>query len=486
MPLQPVAFSTYPHSVPLFANGVRLVNCYSERAEGPAKRPFLLVGCPGMKEFAAPSAASGLEVRGFHWLDFNSTLYAVIGSFLFSIASDGSAAEVASGLAGTGPVTFVSDSDQMVIVTTPGTDDYLWTAAGGLSQLTGENMQDWRDAAFLDGRAVFVPHDNAGRFWWTEVEQLATIEDANFANAESSADSLTRMLEVDRLLWMLGPQSAEPFYSTGDDAAPFRRHADRIDPVGIAAADSAAVLHERGFFLAHSRKLGLHVAMIAGSRIRRVSTNALDEILETVTTSDALGFAYGVRGHLWYFLVLPTAGRTFAFDAAMGLDPPIWHERQSGVQEVAAWNARHAIVAHGKVLVGGNGDGKIYELDYDTRTDAGEDRLTMFPAEMRSSGERWNRLDRLQVDLTTGRGPAGAEADGDPEPVIVMQLSRDGGERWGRERWKKLGHAGKPKKSVVWRGCGRFLNCVARFKMTDAVPRQIVRVHANGEPGRFG
>lgn len=494
MPAQPIAFSTYPHSTPLFARGVRLVNYYAERAEGPARAPFMLMGCPGMKEFSdvtTVEATAGLECRGFHWLDSEETLYTMIGNFLFTIAADGTPAKASAvNVAGSGPVSMVSDSDQMLIITTPGTDDYLWDGTN-LSQLTGANIQDWRDAAFLDGYAVVVPNDPAlaGRFWFTEVNQLATVGADNFANAESSSDSLQRVLEVNRLLWMLGPESAEAFYSTGESDAPFVRHNDMIEKVGIAAASSAAVLDDKAFFLAHSRKRGIHVRMIDGDRTVRVSTNALDRILGGATISDARGFAYGEEGHEWYFLVLPSAGtrgRTFAFDAALGLDPPIWHERQSGVKLEAAWDARQAIYAHGKVLVGHKNDGKIYELDYDTHTDAGEKRMAMFTAEMRSSGERWNRLDRIRVDGRTGEAPLGAEEDGDPAPQIVRQLSKNGGRNWGRERWKSLRYAGDYGRIAAWRGGGRFKTCLARFRTTDAVPREITAVYANGTPGRFG
>ncbi len=218
--------------------------------------------------------------------------------------------------------------------------------------------------------------------------------------------------------------------------------------------------------------------MVQGSSVQRISNNAIDRILGENTYSDAIGFAYSQEGHDFYNLVLPTAKRTFSYDVPVNA----WHERQSGVKEVAAWDARQCIVAHDKVLVGHVSDGKIYELDFDTHTDAGKKRLAMFPSEMQSSGEYLNRLDQILLDMEVGVGASGATV----EPQIIMELSKDGGKTWGPERWRGIGFSGDYDRTVKWTGCGAFRHCIARFKITDAVSRKIVKVHALGEPGRPG
>lgn len=476
MPQQPFTLSTYPHAVPLFASGRRLVNYYAERAEGQARDQYLLVGCPGMKQFSDTGAA-GSPCRGFVW--WNSVLYAVVGATLFSITSAGTASSI-GGISGSNPVSFAGDNNELLIITDG--DDYIFDGTT-LSQYTGDNIVDFSDAEFLDGRAV-LPQASpsiAGRFSWTDVNALSTVSSDSFANAESSPDPLYRVLKVGRLLWMLGESTVEPWYSTADTPA-FARHGDIVKEIGIGALYSRASLPasegspDRGFFLGLSKKSKPSVYVIEGAAVRRISTNALDRILGANTYSDAVGFTYSQDGHDFYCLVLPTAKRTFVYDATLGF----WHERQSGVQEVAAWDARHAIVAHDKVLVGHKSDGKIYELDFATHTDAGSKRLAMFTAELASSGETWNRLDSVLVQLDVGVGTAGATV----EPQIMMAISTDGGQTFGDEDWRGIGFSADWGRIAKWDGLGPFQQALLKFKITDAVKRNIVKVFARGAQGR--
>lgn len=473
MPLAELTLSTYPHGTPLFGSGRRVVNLYAEKAEGQSRQPYTLIGCPGMKSFASPSGTGSLEIRGF--TEFSDTIYAVIGSFLFSVASGGTATQVASGIAGTGRVSMASDNNELVIITNG--SDYIFDGTD-ISQFTGANVVDWADVDYIDGRAVYVQAspDIPGRFSWSDVNALTTVGANSFANAESEPDALKRVKVIDRVVWLFGVNTLEPWFATGESTV-FARDSDGIEEYGLGADDSVAELNERGFFLAVSRRARSHVRMIAGERSHRISNNAIDAIIDSGTYSDAIGFAYSRRGHDFYCLVLPTLKRCFVYDVTTGF----WHERQSGTDIVAGWDARYSIVAHDKVLVGGNKDGKIYELDFDTHTDAGNKRMAMFTARLPSSGEYWNRLDKVLLDMTVGVGAAGASV----EPQIVMQKSTDGGQTWGDERWRGIGFSGDYDRQVKWHGCGRFRHMDLRFRITDSVAREIVAVHASGRPGRM-
>lgn len=493
MPLAELTYSTYPHGKPLFAGKRRLVNLCAEKAEGQARQPFVLKDPGGMKEFSdltSVADTAGLDCRGFH--KFLDTEYVVVGSFLLSYASDGTPTFAASGIAGTGPVTMVSDYDQMLIITAPGTDDYLWDGTN-LSQLTGANIVDWRDAAIIDGYAVCVQNTPAiaGRFSWTDTNALATVGASSFANAESSPDALLRIMKVGRILWLLGADTIEPWYSTGDSDAPFARYADSMHGIGIGAEDSRAVLpaaarggEDKGFFLGVSGKSRPGIYMVQGGSMVKVSTNAIDAVLESGTYSDAIGFTYSQQGHDFYNLVLPTLGRSFTFDAALPLEPfPFWHERQSGVDIVGSWDARQCAVAHDKVLVGHKSDGKIYELDVDTYTDAGSDRMRLFSAMIPMSGEFGNTVAGITAEMRTGVGVSGAST----EPQVIMRLSKDGGlgEEWGEERWRGLGKSGQRKRRPpTWWGCGLGREAIAEFRVTEPVEVAVTAVHAWGRPGR--
>lgn len=482
MPQAELTYSTYPHGVPHFAGGRRVVNMYAEKAEGQARAPFTLKSCPGMKVWSTPTGLSLFqpEFRGFHW--FASTLYAVIGEDLVSFTSAGAATVEDTGIAGSGQVYMVSDNDEMIIVTGPGTTDYLWNGTTLSSITVTGNVLDWADVDLIDGRAVYVQASPTipGRFSWSDANDLDTVTGSDqFANAESQTDALLRVKVINRVVWFFGENSLEPWFSTGGDPA-FARRADALQPYGLGALNSIAELNGRGFFIAKSLGSQPHVRMITGLQTDRVSSNALDDFLSRNTYSDAIGFTYSKHGHDWYYLVFPSANRAFGYDASLGFNPPFWHEPQSGVNEIAGWNARHCIVAHDKVLVGHKNDGKIYELDADTHTDAGEKRLRMFTAELGSSGEFFNRLDNVVLDISTGLASLGSTV----EPAVSMSLSRDGGQTWTDELPRGFGFAGDYDKEVGWGGQGSFRYGLAKFKVTDDVNVEVTKVHASGVPGR--
>lgn len=479
MPEQQIIYGTYPHSLPAFAGGHRTVNMFAQRAEGQARAPLALTGAPGMKEFADASATiTGQPCRG--WVYFNGTWYVVIGGFLFSVASDGTLAQIVGTIAGSGRVQMAGDNDELIITTRPGTDDYLFDGST-LSQFTGANIVDFRSVAHIDGHNIYIPSSptTAGEFRWSNVNTMTVVDADNSANAESEPDALLRVEVINRGILFFGGNTLERYYSTG--ASPvFSRDSDNIEPYGLAAHDSVAALGRYGFFLAVSEKAAPHVRMIEGARSERVSTDALDEIIAENTYSDATGTAFERNGHLQYALTLPTHDRTFVFDASLGINPPIWHERQSGVELLGSWDARQIVFAHGKTLCGHVSDGKLYELDKDTQTDAGSKRMAMFTVEIKSSGEFFNIMDAVIAEMTVGR----AALDATAEPVVMLDWSDDFGKTWSPEIQIGLGFAGDYSRIAEERGLGEFLTRIMRFRVTDTVPREVVKVFARGRRGR--
>jgi len=483
MPRQSIIPGSYPSGIPYLAGGHRAVNMFMEPGAGPlARAPFAMSGTPGMKEFGDASATAGGQSNRGH-VQFADTWYTVIGAFLFSVASDGTHTEIFDGIAGTGPVSFVADGDELIIITKAGFDDFVFDGTD-VSQLSGANIQEFRSGAYIDQRGLYVPTNPsvAGRWVYSNTGTLTTVDADNFKNAESEPDALLRIEVIRRSIWLFGANTLEPWYATGDTTV-FDRDADGIEPYGLAAHDSVSVLGKFGFFLAVSEQAAPHVRMIAGAQSVQVSTPPIDEIIGSGTYTDAEGLAYERHGHLFFALTLPSIGsngRTFVFDASLGVNPPIWHERQSGVDIIGSWDARQAAFMHGKTVVGHKNDGKLYELDDDTHTDAGNPRMAMFTVEIASSGEFWNIMDAVIAEMTVGKAAAGASV----EPKVILDWSDDGGLTYSDEIMIPMGFSGDYSRIVEEHGLGEFRTRLMRFRVTDSVPRAVTNVFARGRAGR--
>lgn len=75
------------------------------------------------------------------------------------------------------------------------------------------------DYIFCTVASVGTVGDAAGRFYWIEPGEV-TIDPLNFATAESKPDIVRQCRAIGDQIWMLGDLSTEPWYLTGDAAAP--------------------------------------------------------------------------------------------------------------------------------------------------------------------------------------------------------------------------------------------------------------------------
>jgi len=80
--------------------------------------------------------------------------------------------------------------------------------------------------------------------------------------------------------------------------------------------------------------------------------------------------------------------------------------------------------------------------------------------------------------------PAGGVSAGDGlDPVIIIQLSNDGGKTWGRERSIKVGKKGDYQKLVNWQMNGRSLNRCLRVICTEPINAGLISLDMDATPG---
>lgn len=93
---------------------------------------------------------------------------------------------------------------------------------------------------------------------------------------------------------------------------------------------------------------------------------------------------------------------------------------------------------------------------------------------------RWMFLRRLQILLQAGVGlTQGQGAD----PQVMIQVSRDGGQTWGPERWLRAGRVGEYDAQQIAFNIGRYRDGAVRVVVSDSVPWRFLSADGDLQEG---
>lgn len=403
----------------------RLINCYAENAGKEGKIPYPIYACDGMSEFS--TLTDGGQCRGM--LATDPFLYTVSGRILFYTDPTGTSNDI-GGIADDGYVCMSRNrADPFeIVITTMGGLKYVCSNFA-LSIISDTDLPPPISNAFIDGYTLYAIHD--GRVFYSAIDSATSIGANDYFEAEGSPDALVRIFVHKRTIFLLGKETTELWESVGDSNDPFQRAPGGFLEFGCAAPASVVSLGEHIAFVDdHSTVV---IANGAGAT-QRISTHAVERAIDAVTDKATIeGFVTHRRGHEFY--VLSAATFTWVYDLTTGL----WHERVS-VGETRWRAAYHAYFA-GKTIVGDFEQGKLYEIDPDTYTDAGENLIMT----MRVPVHAWPRpiaLNNLRIDMIPGVGLN----DDDlhlSDPQLMVRVSRNGGRSWDNERSAAIGKIGQ-------------------------------------------
>jgi hypothetical protein len=447
------------------AEDLRLLNCYSEIVESrQAKTAVKVWGTPGLKLFVTLPGSG--PARGL-FTTATGRCFAAQGGALWELDAGGTASLRGTLLTSAGLVEMADNGLSLVLVDGPNG----YTLALGTNTFAPWSDPDFPGArfiGFLDGRLVF-PEPGTQHYWWTDV--LTTdIDPLSFASAEGSPDVIVSQLMVHRELWLFGATTTEVHSPTGDPDTPFARNNAVFIEVGCAAEQSPAVVGETVCWLGANRQGEGMVFQAAGYTPQRISTHPLEEALAGMSSlSDAVGWGQHEQGHVYYWLSFPTGNQTWVFDATTGL----WHARgylnpQTG--EVGRHRATAYTYAFHRHLVCDYANGRVYELDYQTYSDAGDALLREIIPPPLVDTENGQRVvqSRIELDMETGVGLDQGLIPG-TDPQIRLQLSNDGGATWSSELPRSLGPIGKTRHKVEWHRLGSGFDRRLLLRMSDPV-----------------
>lgn len=454
---------------------INMFNGASQSSTG--SYPSEVFPSPGLKNFVDLHAASVIkgiragELAYFVYLDSTS----VPSAHLVSV--DINQNVIALGNLGTG-ITSVSmakvgsnaNSTLQILIAT-GRSGYLWNASTNTFSTVGSNFPT-NCAYVTSSDNFFIALKPDSNQWSVSNLEDGTIWQAlNFAETTTSGTKLIAAASVFQQLFLFNEETAEIWSATASQQFPFIAQQGNFINYGTGAPASVVTTSMGILWLSQNAAgQGIFVLASGGNNVQIVSTDALTtEINQYSTINDCVGIVYQEMGHEFVQFTFPSGGTTKVYD----LMTKYWHEKKSynvNALTIPAYTKHRAnccVFLNGLTLVGDYTSGKIFTLDRNTYIDDGSwaipRQITTAPI---TWGDRYISIDSLELLVEPGQGLITGQGS---NPLIGLEISRDGGFTFETKRIVSLGPIGQYKYRVRWNVLGHARSFVFRFTVSDPI-----------------
>lgn len=267
-----------------------------------------------------------------------------------------------------GTVSEVDSETVLTIVNSAGTVVDLFPLGTEAYEVGSDGFPDGAThCEFFDGYFLWNDPTNSGRFFKSKGYDGTDIDILEYATAERSPDELQGLIKTDKLLWLVGTETAEPWFNAGAPDFPFEAVGSGFSEWGTVAKYSIVQTSGMAFWISQNKEGNGLVIMVDGFTPRIISTPEIAaEIALISDISDCYSFVYQAYQHTFVVFTFPSGGKTIVYDTTE--------------QKFHTWKSKnldyHRSTGHtfvyNKHLVGDPITGKIYELDYDNYTDNGD------------------------------------------------------------------------------------------------------------------
>lgn len=445
---------------------IELENWFAQEAPEEPQKGARLIPTPGMVPFATgfSGAASGVfqadrVAGGDIIVCTDSTVYKVnssgVVSSLGSVQTGGLAAQFA-----------VSQTPDLVL-----------NKGGKVYTVTASALTDFTASLPLTNPIIGVAEvaqrhlyaeQNSGRFWYSDVANATTVQANSFYTAEQDPDEILGLYINGEEIWVFGTKTTELWVSTGDSTNPFAYRGVTLTK-GLLGSRAVAVSDSALHFVGHDRM----IYRMAGYRADRVSTHAIEEVLQSETNMDGLELtSYAQTGHSFLKVHVPSYGDLF-LDAATGM----WHRRRCLTTTKS--NFGYPVEAFNKQLFLGDAGGvtKLYEASVTTFTDDGDNVRRLAMSYIPINDGRF-RVTRATIDCQAGVGLDGNGQGSDP--LVMFSVARDG-RKFGKEITRSVGRVGEYGYRPTFGPLGvmKGPQVAVRLAVSDPVGLSVVGSHIN-------
>lgn len=364
----------------------------------------------------------------------------------------------------------VSGSDRAIFAN-DGTNIYF-TANNSLYKYDGSTVATVSQAVVSNpssimyiNRTFIITGDN-GLFETSDVNDGDTYNALNFAEAETQPDPLLRAYYFSQLVYMMGGSTIELWRYSGSGNPPLARQDTALVNVGIAGKHAVTNTDQYLYWFGDDRKFYRAVA----SSFLPVSTAGISHIVSSLSVvSDCIASSFVHDGQDFVLFKFPAEGRALLYSETLNY----WTELSSGTDSnaVKSWYGHAVSRCYEKNLVTDYRNGNTYELDSATYTDNGDTTLHIVSGAS-FTGEAIGYSGRIiatqaMIDMQVGVGLASGQGS---DPVLMCELSQEGGEVWLAEQFVKIGVMGDYTKRVQFDQFANGYQIRPRVMWSDPVP----------------
>lgn len=474
-------------------NGTQdVINYYYESYQtGQAKSQHAMIPTNGFDRVMSTGAIASERCRGMYLSssgtapDFKPRIYNVSGSKVYRFDADMSSRHQIGNVGDYGlPCTMADNGFNFVVADGVALFKAPLDDLEGLSNYsqiilpvvpkTGITAQP-SHVAFI-GQRLVINSKNTNYWFYSDLTSPTTLtggetfSDASFYSAEQSSDPILALKVVDGSLWIWGTRSYEIWRPQNNQDSPFSYVGGSSSSIGIEAPYSVATVGDMVFWLGASDVGNGTVFMGQGTSATDITEGVEDIIRGLSNRSQAIGYAYKFKEHLFYVLTFASENLTIVYDATTAK----WHKRL--LRNVNEGTYSYYPYVYGTV---GN-DGEMYfgmygqdscvvksNINKFTEWDGRMIRRELTSRPIYDNYDRIN-IKQLMIDCEVGATTLLSGQGSDPE--ICFQLSKDSGLTYGLSVGKKLGKQGNYRTKVRCNNIGSATFPVFKLWISDAVP----------------
>jgi hypothetical protein len=473
----------------IYQNDQECINFYPEI--DPTKQPgqrgiVALYPTPGLvTEIQLPAAA---EVRAMRALSGLEYAVAVSGNKVYLIEKDLTYTEV--GILGTssGPVQITDNQ-----MTEDGLTAYI---VDGLSRYYLEVKDKtfinlpatdgaWVGASVCDTVDNYIAYNEVGTQNWSVTDLGSPLStQAWFGTKDGSPDNLVSLIVDHRQVYLLGEVTTEVWIDVGTAIPglltfPFQRVSGTSSQNGCGAPFSVARFAETFMFLARDTLGTATIGEMKGYEFRRLSTHAVETSLVGYDVSDARAWTFQLEGHEFYVISFPQIDLTWAYDlTTQQWFKWLWWDAPNATYK--RHRAQCGMAFANKNLVGDYENGKIYSLDLDTFTDAGNPIRRLRRAPHMTTDLQRQYFEEFQIQFQPGVGLSIGQGN---DPQAMLRWSNDGGSTWSNEHWVTIGKIGKYLNRAIWRRLGWSRDRIFEVAISDPIKAVVISANLKASLG---
>ncbi len=413
------------------ANCATLQNLFLEASDTVgAKAPGVFYPSPGFELFGSVPQVQGKAF--FSTAADESRVFAVVGLRLYEYFADGSALERGTVAVDGNPaqISWNGSGGQQLGICAGG-NFYCYDLVGNvLTQVVALNGAATQ-VGFISG--YFLVFDIlTGTVNQSDLYDGTTFDPANFFQRNVQADDWAAMYVMSwGQIFLPGTKTRDTYYNAGTFPIPFAPTTAGIQPDGCAATYSVKECGKQIAWLGTTAQGGYRWYAATGYEAQGISNKAVDFAFSRYTAqeiSSAIGESYSDHGHDFYLMKLPDATWVFDFTTGQFAQWRTFTDAVSGV--LGPWKATFHAFGFSKHLWLDADSGMSYRSDHLLPYDIGGlviQRQRTTPSICR--GNQVLDIGELELKCQVGIGNGGAALPTDPgyDPVVVLEISVDGG-----------------------------------------------------------